>query len=157
MLAPLEEPDRELLGSARIESEASRTRRACDDDPEQEIQDLRHALRESRHRLRRSAWESTRRIAALTNEVNRLSELCASLRDQLLHYESGVAIIELGRRLMQISHENEALGDTARRVWALERAVEAAHAEYLRLSHERDVLAAAACHCPPRQVGSLSA
>lgn len=64
--------------------------------PDEEIRDLRQALRDSRARLRRSALDSTRRIAALNNEVSRLSAMCTNYRQQLVHYESGAAIVELG-------------------------------------------------------------
>ncbi|UCV27772.1 hypothetical protein [Ferribacterium limneticum] len=108
---------------------------------DEEIRDLRLALRESRARLRRSALESTRRIAALSNEVSRLSVLCASYRQQIFSYESGAAIVELGCKLMQLSEKNEQLSSDAHRLWTLERTIEAAHAEYSRLSRERDSLA----------------
>ena len=111
----------------------------------EEIQDLRRALKESRIRLRRSAWESTTRIAALSNEVSRLSALCTSFRQQVVRYESGVAIVELGCKLMQLSEKNEALNNDSYRVWTLERTIEAAHAEYCRLSLERDALMQELC------------
>lgn len=111
----------------------------------EEIQDLRRALKDSRNRLRRSAWESTTRIAALSNEVSRLSALCATYRQQLVHFESGVTIVELGCKLMQLSEKNDALKSDAHRVWTLERTIEAAHAEYSRLSQERDALAQELC------------
>lgn len=111
----------------------------------EETQDLRRALRESRTRLRRSAWESTKQIAALNNEVSRLTELCSTYRQQITRFESGVAIVELGCKLMQLSIEKDALHGAAHRVWALERTIEAAHAEYARLSQERDALAQELC------------
>ena len=110
--------------------------------PDEEIQDLRQALRDSRARLRCSALDSTRRIAALNSEVRRLSERCADYRQQLARYESRAAIVELGCKLMQLSETNEQLNSDAHRVWTLERTIEAAHAEYSRLSQERDSLAA---------------
>lgn len=141
MLAPLKE-------RSLIEAEgggASLPRRMADEvqtrSTEEENRDLRLALREGRARLRRSALESTRRIAALNNEVSRLSALCASYRQQLVRYESGVAIVELGCKLMQLSEKNEQLSSDAHRLWTLERTIEAAHAEYSRLSRERDSLA----------------
>lgn len=113
--------------------------------PDEEIEDLRRALRESRTRLRRSAWESTKRIAALNNEVSRLSSLCADYRQQMIHFESGAAIVELGSKLMQLSVKNDALNSVEHRVWTLERTIEAAHREYARLSQERDELAQELC------------
>lgn len=126
-------------------SKAALHRRATDGgqfrSSDEEIRDLRLALRESRARLRCSALESTRRIAALSNEVSRLSALCASYRQQIFSYESGAAIVELGCKLMQLSEKNEQLSSDAHRLWTLERTIEAAHAEYSRLSRERDSLA----------------
>lgn len=113
--------------------------------PAEEIQDLRCALRECRTRLRRSAWESTRQITALNNEVNRLSALCAGYRQQLARFESGVAIAELGCRLMQLSPEKNAFDSVADRVRMLEQTITAAHTEYTRLSVERDVLVQELC------------
>lgn len=113
--------------------------------PAEEIEDLRRALRESRMRLRRSAWESTKRIAALNNEVSRLSSLCADYRQQIIYFESGAAIVELGSKLMQLSVRNDALNSVEHRVWTLERTIEAAHREYARLSQERDALAQELC------------
>lgn len=114
-------------------------------EPEEEIRDLRRALRDSRVRLQRSALESTRRITALNQEVNRLSVLHTICRQQLARYESGEVIVELGRKLMQLSEKNEQLRSDAHRVWTLERTIEAAHAEYFRLSQERDELAEQLC------------
>lgn len=106
----------------------------------EEIQDLRRALRESRTRLRRGAWESTRQIAGLNAEVSRLQKLCANYQHRLEGCESGAAIVELGRELVRLSDNNDRLKGVARRVLALEKSVEAAHAECLRLSIERDTL-----------------
>lgn len=106
-----------------------------------EIDDLRRALRESRSRLRRGAWESTRQIAALNAEVSRLQMQSAADRRQLARYESGAAIIELGRKLMQLSDANHQLNGVAHRVWTLEKTVAAAHDECQRLAAARDALA----------------
>lgn len=59
------------------------------------------ALRESRLRLRRSAGESTRWIVSLTNEVQRLSELYARMREQLACYELSAAIVQSGYQRMR--------------------------------------------------------
>jgi hypothetical protein len=145
MLAPLKERSvQECDGgapSALQADEATAELRS----PVEEMQDLRRALRESRTRLRRSALASTRQIAALNNEVGRLSELCADYRRQLARFESGVAIVELGCKLMQLSAEKDVLDDAVHRVWTLERTIEAAHVEYVRLSQERDALAQDLC------------
>src|SRR5574343_358794 len=72
-----------------------------DGSAEDEIRDLRRALRESRLRLRRSAGESTRWIVSLTNEVQRLSELYARMREQLACYELSAAIVQSGYQRMR--------------------------------------------------------
>lgn len=47
-------------------------------------------------------------------------------------------MVELGSKLMRLARENDA---ATRRVWTLERTIEAAHAESARLAQERDTLA----------------
>ena len=108
-----------------------------------EISALRHALRESRTRLRRSAWQSTRQICRLHAEIKRLESVCAELRRRIERHASGVAIVDLGQALMRLAENNERLKGSAHRVWQLERNLEAAHAECSRLAEERDALAAA--------------
>lgn len=141
MLAPLKERAWQESPSGASGTSGPATRQVETPAPGEEPGDLRRALRESRMRLRRSAWESTKQITALNNEVSRLSTLCASYRQQLVEPESGVAIIELARQLMQLSAENEALRSVAHRVWTQERTIQAAHEEYIRLAQERDALA----------------
>ena len=128
----------------------------------EEARDLRRLLKESRTRLVRGARESTQRIASLNNEVNSLSALCASYRQQLADYESGAAIIEMGRKLMQLSEKNDALNSGMHRMWTLERTIEAAHAEfealhveYARLAQERDALAQELCLSKPGQLAAV--
>lgn len=104
----------------------------------EEIQDLRHALKASRERFRRNAQRSTKRIAALCQELSGLTTLCSSYRQQLAQFESGVAVVELGCKLMQVRVEKDA---ATHRAWTLERTLEAAHTEYARLAQERDALA----------------
>jgi len=126
MLAPLE--DRRVL--------------ATDD---REIDDLRKALRASRLRLRRSALQSTRQIAALNAELTRLQQICERQAHQIARYAAGAVIVDLGRRLMTLSEANERLREDARRAVMLERVLGLTDAERRRLSHERDALAAELC------------
>ena len=109
---------------------------------EAEIAALRQALRQSRQSQRRSATLAARQIIAQTNEISRLQEISARQRQRLANLESGQAMIELGRQLIELSEANEQLAGTAQRVWFLEKTISAAHAEYERLSRERDALAA---------------
>lgn len=135
MLAPLED-------RSRLEQEPTQTPEG--ERPGEEIEDLRNALRDSRLRLRRGAWQSTRQIMRLNGEVTRLQAHCESLQSQVARYESGVAVIELGRELMRLSENNERLKGAAHRVWTLEKNLAAAHEECRRLADERDALARAA-------------
>lgn len=141
MLAPLKERSLREGSSAASGSCRPATEKVETRSPAEEVADLQRALRESRRRLRRSAWESTKQITALNNEVSRLSTLCSGYRQQIAKLESGVAIIELARQLMQLSTENDALRSFAHQVWTQERTLQAAHEEYFRLAQERDALA----------------
>lgn len=114
---------------------------ADDLDEAAEIRDLRRALRESRLRLRRSAWQSTRQIAALNAEVSRLQALSEEQRRQLAEYASGAAIVDIGRKLMDLVEANDRLRATAQRVGLIERALAAACVERQHLAAERDALA----------------
>jgi uncharacterized coiled-coil DUF342 family protein len=110
------------------------------DDAAGELADLRRALRESRIRLRRGAWQSARQICALNAEIRRLRNERDDCRQRLEQLASGVAIVELGQALMRLSANNERLSAAARRVWQLEKNLEAAHAECARIAGERDSL-----------------
>ena len=118
--------DAERLKRARLEAEVSA---------------LRQALRESRAALRRSATQSAQKLIAQANEISRLKALNAYTAKRLAELESGHAIIELGRKLIELSEANHSLCGAAQRVWCLEKTIRAAHGEYQRLSSERDALA----------------
>src|SRR5512145_835316 len=68
---------------------------------ESEIGALRQALRQSRQSQRRSATLAARQIVAQTNEISRLQEINAQQRQRLAQFESGQAMIELGRQLIE--------------------------------------------------------
>ena len=108
---------------------------------EAEISSLRQALRESRAALRRSATQSAQKLIAQANEISHLKALNAYTAKRLADLESGHAIIELGRKLIELSEANHSLCGAAQRVWCLEKTIRAAHGEYQRLSSERDALA----------------
>jgi len=144
MLAPLK-------NRAILEKEPSETPADCSypDDAERlqrarleaEVGSLRQALRESRAALRRSATQSAQKLIAQANEISRLKALNAYTTKRLADLESGHAIIELGRKLIELSEVNHTLSSAAQRVWCLEKTIQAAHDEYRRLSSERDALA----------------
>lgn len=105
-----------------------------------EIEDLRRALRESRQRLRRGAWESTRQISQLNAEVSRLQILCNTYQSRLKRYQTGVAMIELGQALMRLAEKNEHLHESAQRACLLEKTLAASQEECRKLAQERDRL-----------------
>ena len=107
----------------------------------EEFRALRHALRESRERLHRSALESARRICALTSEVDRLEKLNAACRQRLDVPDGGGPVAEMSRRLARYREENEALRKEACRAGMLDKALRDAHAECMRMAVERDRLA----------------
>ena len=120
MLAPLDLPPAHCQPSAESLP-----------DLHSENADLRQALRDSRQRLRRSAWESTRQIA------------------RLQRYLSGVAITELGQALMRLAENNERLKVSAQRAALLERTIATVQTECRELNRERETLLAALQHREP--------
>jgi predicted nucleic acid-binding Zn-ribbon protein len=106
-----------------------------------DIEDLRRALRESRQRLRQSAWQGTRQISALHREIDQLQMRCAQYETRIERYASSQAMMDMARALMRVTEENEALRQSAQNAWQLEKNLLAAHDEYRCLRHERDMLA----------------
>lgn len=128
MLAPLR--DRNL-----IERETGRKPEA---DLHADNAALKLRLRQARQMQKRSATLSARKIVALTNDNLRLAELNRHLHKRLAELESGEAIVALGRQLMVVRQENDALHDAAQCVWLLDRTLCAARRECERLARERD-------------------
>lgn len=128
---------------APLENRSVLTVRGCDEEcaVERELHDMRRALRAARLRLRRSAVQSTRRILALTAEVEHLQKICERQSVQIARYASGTVVVDLGRRLMELSLANERLIEEARRAAVLERALGMSEAERQRLLRERDAMA----------------
>lgn len=108
---------------------------------ESELASLSLALRHARRTQRKSATEATRKIIAQDNEISRLNELNARLRQRLRKFEAGQGIIELGCQLQQLGDSSNDYDDALHRVWFLEKTIRAAHAECQRLAGERDALA----------------
>lgn len=133
MLIPLEE--RRCGEGLAAVSEASCDRSIPADD---ELAVLRQALRDCRKRLHRGALESTRRIARLTGDVSRLEALNTVYCQRIERLESGVTLMEMARKLMALSEDNESLRKTAQRAWLLEKRLVDAHAEYASVADERD-------------------
>lgn len=151
MLAPLK--NRHLLErdsadpQADLSLPAAEAAESCMARLESEVAALQAALRQSRRTQRKNATLSASKIIAQLNEINRLNELVATQRQRLADFESGQAVIELGRQLQQLSASNNDLSSAAQRVWFLEKTIRAAHTECERLARERDALAVN-FHCP---------
>lgn len=92
-------------------------------------------------RKRRGSRRGGRRIVALSAEITRLTKLCERQRQQLDSYASGLPIVALGRKLMELNEANRQLRGDALRAVKLARIVELSRAECLRLHAERDALA----------------
>lgn len=131
MLAPLE--NRSLI--EREMPNAPEERMA---QQEKANRTLAAALRQSRQTQRRNATLAARKIVAQTNEISRLQTLLRASQERVAALESGQAIVELGQRLMALGEANERLSDAARRIWALDKHLCAAHEECARLADERD-------------------
>ena len=123
MLAPLK--DRGILA------------RAADDTGDSETA-LRQALRHARQAQRQAATHGAQQIVALTNEINRLTELNRQLRSRLDELENGQTLVTLGQQLMALRTENDALIDAAQRLCHLDHRLGAAHRECERLARVRD-------------------
>lgn len=123
MLAPLK--DRGIL--IRAEDDTGDTEAA-----------LRLALRQARQSQHRAATQGARQVVALTNEINRLTELNRQLRSRLDELENGQTMIAFAQQLMALRAENDALIAAAHRLWHLDRHLSAAHREYQRLTSERN-------------------
>ena len=108
---------------------------------ESEVAALSLALRHARRAQRKSATEATRKIIAQDNEISRLNELTARLRQRLRKFEAGQSVIELGCQFQQLGAASSEYDDAQHRVWFLEKTIRAAHAECQRLAGERDSLA----------------
>ena len=107
----------------------------------EEVDALRQALRESRHRLHRSALESTQRIVALSSHVARLEAENRNFQQRIKALEAGALSCETGRLLRRLDEDSDALRRAAHRLWTLEKTLTDAHLEYAQVSEERDRLA----------------
>lgn len=95
----------------------------------------------ARRRPARADRRGGRQILALRAGIARLTALCKRQQRQLDDYASGVPIVELGRKLMELDEANRQLRGTALRAVKLERILELSRAECQRLIAERDALA----------------
>lgn len=100
--------------------------------------------RERKERTRAEACLQTR-IAVLEAQREGLQAAgteARALRERLAAFESGAALIDMGRRLASLAAANEQLRVAAERCWTLEESLELAHAASTALARERDELVA---------------
>jgi Uncharacterized protein conserved in bacteria (DUF2325) len=101
-----------------------------------ELQQQRHAVIETK--LQQKLDKTTKELVSQRQSNNDIVKLQARI-NQL---ESGVAMTEMGRRLMALTTVNAQLRKAAERIASLENALEAAYDGAKALVHERNTLAA---------------
>lgn len=138
MLAPLE-------NRAILEREPAPSDEAPFAKLQTENRALRHALRQERSSRKRLYTLQLTRLAEQTERITSLEAERNALRQRLKQLESGQAIVELGRQLMEARETNQQLMAAAQRVWHLDKTLCAAHRECERLACERDRLASYLC------------
>jgi hypothetical protein len=106
---------------------------------------LRLALQKARSSQKRMITLNAAHSVEQANRIAILETQCANQRTRIDQLESGQAIIELGRQLMELREANEQLIVAAQRVWHLDKTICAAHRECERLARERDDLAVRLC------------
>lgn len=106
---------------------------------------LRRALQQARSQRKRLLTLHAARLAGQAEHVDALQSECKTLRERLDRLESGQAIIELGRQLMEAREANQQLMAAAQRVWQLDKTLCAAQRECERIACERDRLALRLC------------
>ncbi len=134
MLAPLK--NRDLLEREPEDSSEQRI-----NDLESENTALQQALRVTRSSQKRIALRNSNHSIEQTNRISALEIFCKNYRNRISELESGQAIIELGRQLMEAKETNQKLLTTAQRVLHLDENISLAHRECERLARERDSLA----------------
>ena len=134
MLAPLK--NRNLL---EREPEDSSEQRINDLESENAV--LQQALRVARSSQKRMALRNSNHSIEQTNRISALETFCKNYRNRISELESGQAIIELGRQLMEAKETHQKLLTTAQRVWHLDENISLAHRQCERLARERDSLA----------------
>lgn len=139
MLAPLK--DRSILETAPADALFDEPASCYDNTAEliNEIDALKHALRQSRDEQRRSALDSAAKIIAQTNEISLLKETNLRLTNRLNTLESGEAIIQLGQKLVAISARNDMLNLATERLSKMDKALSIACRECEYLVHECEI------------------
>jgi hypothetical protein len=139
MLAPLR--DRSILESAPADTQFDEP--ASNDDITAElfaeIELLKQALRHSRNAQRRSALDSAAKIIAQANQISHLQDINNKLEKRLHQLESGVAITELGQKLMALTTRNEILSASTERICLLDKALCIARTECDYLVQECEI------------------
>jgi hypothetical protein len=111
---------------AHLERELQHARAA------QEKEKKRHADSEAALRGR------LREVEAERHGLRPYSDENAKLRERLSAFESGSAMLEMGRKLLNLQAANDELILNVQHMWSLEKTLKAAHAEAQLLARERD-------------------
>jgi len=115
---------------AKLEKDAVAARAALDK------QKKHQARNEAKLRLQLTKATAERdRLRSARDEVVRL-------QSRLTSFESGSAMLDMGRKLLTLQAANEELMMAVQRGWALEKTLKVAHEEAQALAHERDQLVA---------------
>lgn len=112
---------------------------------EKEYAAVRGALEQQKKEQARGEAELRKQLQNAVAELDRLrpnADEAAALRARLEAYESGSAIVDIGRKLLSLQAANEQLLLVAQRGRPLEKALRLAHDEALALAGQRDRLAA---------------
>ena len=86
-------------------------------------------------------------MMSLNAELSRLRTVCAGQAERLERLASGAVVIDLGRKLIELSEANARLIEDARRATVLELVLALAESERRQLMVERDALARELVRC----------
>lgn len=112
---------------------------------EMENEEIKFALEQQQQRYASKEAKWRQRLDKATKSLEcqvQLQNEMANIQSRINALESGVAMTEMGRRLMELTTENEQLRATAKRVETLKETLEATCREAMKLVQERDSLSA---------------
>ncbi len=112
---------------------------------EQEYSAAKAALEQQKKQQANSEATLRQQLQKTTAELERLRATrddAAALQARLATFESGSAMMEMGRKLLSLQAANDQLLVAAQRGWALEQSLKVTHAEVQTLARERDQLVA---------------
>ena len=112
---------------------------------EMENDEIKYALEQQQQRYASMDAKWRRKLDKATKALECQSQLqneMATIQLQINAFETGVAMTEMGRRLMQLATENDQLRVTAKRIETLKETLAATCKEAMALVQERNSLAA---------------